>query len=169
MPNVTMSARRSAEQLRPMNSCAIPLGRQRLHRNALQELPGFVPTSAAGATETRAICLVGQQFPVRLVPRKNLPTTVPATGMQARFVRELSSRNAELRREAIRMNFDIKQGSATGCRAGCTTDQPPVAGEQTFVRMAVPIACPARGVGTSPQAGGTIVLAPPGCPCCFCR
>jgi hypothetical protein len=105
---------------------------------------------------SRAICRAGQQFPVRLVPRKNLPATVPAACMQSRFVWELSSRNAELRREAIRMNFDI-EGSAAGCRAGCTTDQPPVEAERTFVRIAVPIACPARGVGTSPQASGAIV------------
>ena len=47
MRNVTISA----SAIPTMTSCAIPLRRRRLHRNALQELLGFVPTSAAGAIE----------------------------------------------------------------------------------------------------------------------
>jgi hypothetical protein len=65
---------------------------------------------------SRAICRAGQQFPVRLVPRKNLPATVPAACKQSRFVWELSSRNAKLRREAIRMNFDIERSARVVAR-----------------------------------------------------
>jgi hypothetical protein len=45
----------SASAIPTMTSCAIPLRRRTLHRNALQELLGFVPTSAAGAIEKRGL------------------------------------------------------------------------------------------------------------------